>query len=285
MSSKIRVGIIGAGGWAKYGHIPALKTLDDFEIVAVSSRTQQTAESLAAEFKIRQAFDHYHNLIADPEGRPCGGRRPWPEHARLTRAAIEGGKDVYSEWPLSTSTAESEELLALAEAQGVRHVVGLQRRFAPSARYVHDLVDQGYVGRIRGVRMSVGVDAFQPRMSERHTWTIDAANFTHVVSIYGGHFGDLLFHIVGFPAQLTAVVENQFPSVTIEETGDEVPYTSPNEVMVIGTLEGEACSRCNSKARSATGQGCRSTSQGPTACCASPTRAASRTETTTPSWA
>jgi predicted dehydrogenase len=86
--------------------------------------------------------------------------------------------------------------------------------------------------------MSVSVDAFRPRMSERHMWTIDAANITHVLSIYGGHFGDLLFHTVGFPARLTAVVENQFPTVTIEETGEEVPYASPNEVMVIGTLEG-----------------------------------------------
>jgi predicted dehydrogenase len=44
---------------------------------------------------------------------------PDPEQARLTRAAIEGGKDLYSEWLLTTSTAESEELLALAEAKGV----------------------------------------------------------------------------------------------------------------------------------------------------------------------
>ena len=32
-SGKIRVGIIGAGGWARYGHVPALRTLDSFEIV------------------------------------------------------------------------------------------------------------------------------------------------------------------------------------------------------------------------------------------------------------
>jgi predicted dehydrogenase len=238
MSSKIRIGIIGAGGWAKYGHIPALRALDDFEIVAVSSRTQESAERLAAGFDIPHAFGDHHDLIADPDVDLVVILAPGPEHARLTRAAIAGGKDVYSEWPLTTTTAESEELLALAEAKGVRHVVGLQRRFAPSARYVRDLVEQGYVGKIRGVRMSVGVDAFQPRMSERHRWTIDAANFTNVLSIYGGHFGDLLFHTVGFPAQLTAVVENQFPRVTIKETGEEVPYASPNEVMVIGTLEG-----------------------------------------------
>jgi predicted dehydrogenase len=235
--NKIRVGIIGAGGWARYGHIPALRTLDTFEIVAVSSRTKKTAETLAAEFDIPYAYHDHHDLIAHPAVNLVVILAPGPEHARLTKAAIARGKDVYSEWPLTTSTAESEELLALAEAKGVRHIVGLQRRFAPSARYVHDLVEQGYVGKIRGVRMSVGVDAFQPRMSERRAWTIDAANFTHVLSIYGGHFGDLLFHAVGFPARLTAVVENQFPTVTIEATGEKVPNTSPNEVMVIGTLE------------------------------------------------
>ena len=58
------------------------------------------------------------------------------------------------------------------------------------------------------------------------------------LSIYAGHFGDLLFHAVGFPDKLTAITETQFPHVTIVETGEKVPYTAPNEVMVIGTLEG-----------------------------------------------
>jgi len=54
---------------------------------------------------------------------------------RIAKAAIAAGKDVYSEWPLTTKTSDSEELLALAEVQGVRHIVGLQRRLGPSARY------------------------------------------------------------------------------------------------------------------------------------------------------
>jgi predicted dehydrogenase len=92
---------------------------------------------------------------------------PAPEHAHLVRAAIAAGKDVYSEWPLTTTTAESEELPRLAEDRGVQQVVGLQRRFAPSASYAHGLIAQGYVGTIRGVRMTVGVDAFPPAMPER----------------------------------------------------------------------------------------------------------------------
>lgn len=239
-SQKIGVGIIGAGGWAKYGHIPALRTLDDFEIVAVSSRRQETADKLAAELGIAHGLGDYQALVEHPGVELVVIPAPAPEHARLIRAAIAAGKDVYSEWPLTTKTPESEELLALAEAKRVQHVVGLQRRFAPSARYVRDLVAQGYVGTIRSVRMSVGVNAFPPVMSQRHSWVFDPANFTDVLSIYAGHFGDLLFHTVGFPERFTAITRNQFPQVTIQETGEKVPSARPDEVMVIGTLKGSA---------------------------------------------
>jgi predicted dehydrogenase len=233
----IGVGIIGAGGWAKYGHIPALRTLDQFTIVAISSRRQETADQLAADLDVPHAFGDYYDLIAHPDVDLVVIPTPGPEHAPLVRAAIGGGKDVYSEWPLSTTTAESEELLHLAEEQGVRHVVGLQRRFAPSASYARDLIRQGYVGTIRGARMSVGVDAFAPTLPERYRWTIDEVNATNLLVIYGGHFFDLLFHLVGPSDKLTAIAQNQFPATTIAETGEQVPNTSAHEVVVIGTLK------------------------------------------------
>ena len=236
--SKVRVGIIGAGGWAKYGHIPALQTLDEFEVVAVSSRKQETANETAAQFGIAHAFGDEQALIEHPDVDLVAVVAPAPEHARLVRAAIAAGKDVYSEWPLTTSTAESEELLALAEAKGVRHIVGLQRRMGPSARYTRDLVKQGYVGQIRGVHMTVSADAFVPEMSEKHSWAFDTASFSNVLSIYAAHFGDMLFRSVGFPKKLTAVIETQFPFFNVVETGEQVPNANPNEVMVIGTLEG-----------------------------------------------
>ena len=48
---------------------------------------------------------------------------------------------------------------------------------------------------------------------------------------------DVLFQAVGYPKKLTAVLENQFPFFTVVETGAQVPNTTPNEVMVIGSLE------------------------------------------------
>jgi predicted dehydrogenase len=236
MTNKIRVGIIGTGGWARYGHIPALQSLEGFEVTALAGRNLEKVEKYAQQFGIARAFGSPEELLAFPDVDLVVVLAPTPEHGRLAKAVIESGKDVYSEWPLSTTTAESKQILALAHAKGVKHVVGLQRRFSPSSRYWHDLMKKNYVGKVRAVRMSVGVDAFGELMPEFAKWALDAANFTEVLSIYGGHFHDMLFHGVGFPEKLTAVAKNQFPTTTIMETGEKVPYTTPNEVMVIGTL-------------------------------------------------
>jgi predicted dehydrogenase len=235
---KIRVGIIGLGGWAKYGHIPALQSLkEDFEIVAVASRKKETADEYAVKFDIQYAFSDEQALVNHPDVDLVVIAAPAPEHARLVKIAITAGKDVYSEWPLTTNTSDSEELLTLAEAKGIRHIVGFQRRFGASARYTQDLIKQGYVGKIRSARMTVSVDAFPAIMPGRYEWAFYASNFSHVLSVYAAHFGDMLFHSVGFPKKLTAVIENQFPFFTVAETGQQIPNTNPNEIMIIGTLE------------------------------------------------
>jgi len=239
-SEKIRVGLIGTGGWTRYGHIPALQTLDDFEIVAIASRRMETAQEIASKFDIPHALDDEQALINRPYIDLVVILTPALDHARLARIVIAAGKDVYSEWPLSTTTAESEELLALAEAKRVRHIVGLQRRFGPSARYLRDLIKQGYVGEMRSARMTVSVDAFGGTMPGTHSWSFDIKNFGNTLSVYGGHFGDVLFNAVGFPKELTAIVRNQFPVITVSDTGEQVPTTRPDAAMAIGTLENGA---------------------------------------------
>ena len=236
-AQKIGVGIIGAGGWAQYGHIPALKTLPHFDIVAICTRRKEAAEECAKRFDIPNAFDNEQELIQHPDVNLVVILAPAPEHARLVKVVIAAGKDVYSEWPLTTNTADSEELLALAELKDIKHIVGLQRRFSPSARYTRDLIKQGYIGKIRGVHMTVSSDAFPEIMSQKHAWAFPAENFTNVFSVYTAHFGDMLFQSVGFPKKVSAIVETQFPSFTVEETGEKLPNANPNEVMIIGTLE------------------------------------------------
>jgi len=235
--NKIRVGLIGVGNWARYGHIPALQSLkDSYTITAVSSRKISKAQELAKSFDIPHAFADPQELIEHPEVDLVAVLPPAPEHAALSRKAIRAGKDVYSEWPLTTSTKDSEELLSLAEAASVGHLVGLQRRIGESARYLKDLLASGYIGDLRSVRMQVSMDYFGPVRTPALEWSLPAANFSHVLSIYGGHYFDLLFHLVGAPSTVSGIAASQFPRLALSETGESFPNENPDAVLAQGRL-------------------------------------------------
>ena len=242
MSNKkaIGVGLVGVGNWGMYGHIPALRLLPEYKIVAVSSRSRSKAQETADVFGIEHAIDNVDELAHLSDVDLVVVLPPAPEHALAVKAAISAGKDVYCEWPLTTNTRDSEELLSMVRAAGVRHVVGLQRTLGASTQYLRDLLAEGYVGRLRSVRMHVSMASFGPTRSASLEWTVDKRNFSHVLSIYGGHFMDMLFHVVGEPSTVSSIVATQFPELTLSRTGQSFPNQTPDCVIAIGTLKNGA---------------------------------------------
>jgi predicted dehydrogenase len=236
IARKIKAGIIGIGNWGRYGHVPSLQLMPSYEIAAVSSRRKEAAGQMAQDFGAAHAFTDPDELIRHPDVDLVIVLPPAPQHAQYVRAAIAAGKDVYCEWPLTTTLEDTEDLLRRAQAAGVRHAVGLQRRMGPSVRYVRDLLARGYVGQIRSVRMHVSMNYFQGRRSTDLAWTIPPENFSHILSIYGGHFMDMLFHVVGAPETVSAVVTPQFENITLIETGETFPNQTPDQVLAMGTL-------------------------------------------------
>jgi predicted dehydrogenase len=84
------------------------------------------------------------------------------------------------------------------------------------------------------------MENFGPTRVPGLEWTIDKRNFSHVLSIYGGHFMDMLFYAVGEPTTLSSIVETQFPELTLTATGQSFPNQTPDSVMAIGTLKSGA---------------------------------------------
>jgi predicted dehydrogenase len=231
-SGKIRVGIVGLGHWSEYGHLPALKLLPDYELTAVYSRSAEKAASLVARHGFRYAASSLQELVSHPEVDLVLVLTPAFQHEEGIRAAIQAGKDVYCEWPLTPSTKLSSELLELAEKAGVRTIVGLQRH-----RYVRDLLERGEIGEVRSVRLHVSVEYFQRERPASLYYTIPEENFSSLLSIYGGHFLDALFTtMVGFPNSLSALTVNQFKEVTLIETGETLPHSSADQVVLAGTF-------------------------------------------------
>jgi len=108
-SSPIRVGVIGVGNWAIRGHLPILRLLPDYEIVAVQSRRRDAAERAARLFDIPHILDTAEELANHPEIDLVLVLTTAPQHETGIRAALTAGKHVYSEWPLTTDTLLSPD--------------------------------------------------------------------------------------------------------------------------------------------------------------------------------
>ncbi|KAA1009658.1 Gfo/Idh/MocA family oxidoreductase [Paraburkholderia panacisoli] len=236
-SGKIRVGVVGLGNWSEYGHLPSLKLLPEYELTAVYSRSPEKAAALVARHGFKYAAASLQELVSHPDVDLVLVLTPAFRHEEGIRAAIEAGKDVYCEWPLTPTTELSNELLALAGKAGVRTIVGLQRRLNPGYRYVRDLLEQGEIGEVRSVRLHVSVEYFQRERPASLYFTIPEKNFSSLLSIYGGHFLDALFTtMVGYPQSLSALTVNQFKEVTLVETGETFPHVSADQVVLAGTF-------------------------------------------------
>jgi predicted dehydrogenase len=243
-AERIRVGIIGANpdrGWAALAHIPALTSLsDDFEITALSTTRRESADAASKLFGVPIAFDNHRELVNSPVVDVVAVTVKVPYHLELATAALEAGKAVYCEWPLGNGLKEAETLAALAKKQGVLAVAGLQARSAPSVAYVHDLIEEGYVGEVLSTTLVGSGMGWGPTVEPFNAYLNDKKNGATMLSIALGHAADGLCHCLGEVRELSATMTVRQKTFTIAETGETKPKTAEDQVAVSGLLEGGA---------------------------------------------
>jgi len=234
-SNKIRVGIVGANpqrGFASVAHIPALQALPDFEITAVCTTRQESAEAAARHLGARLAFADCEKLARHPDVDLVTVSVKVPDHYRPVMAAIEAGKHVYCEWPLGRDTTEAVRLCDAANARGIRHTVGLQGQMSPPINYLKDLIAEGYVGRVLSATM-VGCAPNWGATIDRG-YQADRANGANLLTITGGHTIDALCHCLGEFRELSAFAVSQRDRIPLAETGEMVTKSVPDQVAVSG---------------------------------------------------
>ncbi|EYF08479.1 putative oxidoreductase [Chondromyces apiculatus DSM 436] len=239
MADQIGVGIIGANpdrGWAVSAHIPALKSLPRYALRAVSTTRKETADATAQRFGVPLAFDDHHALVTHPAVDLVVVSVKVPLHHALVTSALRAGKHVFCEWPLGNGLDEALSLRDLAVEKGVQHVVGLQARASLVINQVRDLVAQGYVGEVLSVSVLGSGSAWGPIVDTANAYLYDRANGATLLSIPGGHFMDALCYALGELGEIGASFATRRTRVTLADTGETRPVTSPDQVLVSGTL-------------------------------------------------
>jgi predicted dehydrogenase len=236
--SKLGVGIIGVSpirGWAATAHLPALRALPNYEIRALSAHNPESARAAGRMFGISSVFSNHEDLVSQPDIDVVAVTVKVPHHRELVFAALAAGKAVYCEWPLGRDLDDARAMAALAVKQGVRTVVGLQARQAPAIEFVQDLISDGYLGEVLSTTM-VGLSIPGDVVGQPNAYMLDNTNGANLLTVPVGHSLDILNYVLGEFAELSAVSDLRRPLITIEETGEQIVKTAPDQIAVIGTL-------------------------------------------------
>ena len=134
----------------------------DVEIVAVASRDASRAESYAREQGIERAHGSYEALLDDPDVEVVYISVPNSMHVEWTVRALEAGKHVLCEKPLSRRTEDVERAFDTAERHERLLMEAFMYRHNPQTRRLEELIRSGAVGRLHLVRASFSFAAAQP---------------------------------------------------------------------------------------------------------------------------
>lgn len=240
----IRVGFIGLNPgihWAATAHIPALKALaSDFEVVGVANTSLASAKSAGDAFELPHAFENAQALVTSPEIDLVVITVKVPHHHELVTAALNAGKHVYCEWPLGNGLAEARELADLAEAKGVVAAIGTQMRVAPEVEYLRQLIADGYLGEVLSTTLVGSGGQWGGEADAAHAYLYDKSNGATLLSIPLGHTLAGMREVLGGFGDISARMIRRRKTARITDTGETIPATSHDQILVQGALESGA---------------------------------------------
>jgi predicted dehydrogenase len=191
VTAPLRIGILGAARITDEGIVAPARTLGH-QVVAVAARDRTRAEAFAAERGIATVHDSYAGVIADPGVDLVYNALVNSLHAEWNIAALQAGKHVLSEKPLTSNAGQARAVRDAARAAPGQIAEGFHYRHHPVTRRLGELVTSGALGGIRRVDLVLATPA-PPESDPR--WSAELA---------GGATMDLGCYVLGAARQVGA---------------------------------------------------------------------------------
>jgi predicted dehydrogenase len=155
---KIRWGILGTGRMAE-AFARCLKEVKDAELVAVGSRTSESAAAFAARHAAHNAHASYEQVAADGEVDVVYIATPHALHRENTLMSLQAGKAVLCEKPFAINAHEAAAMIDEARARGLFLMEAMWTRYVPAVVKLRELLAAGAIGE---VQLIIAGGAYQP---------------------------------------------------------------------------------------------------------------------------
>ena len=143
--TTIGVGVVGLGMISR-AHLEGYKAASGAELVAVCDIDPARARAEGERYGAK-AYTDFAELLADPAVDAVALQLPHQLHHRLAKQALEAGKHVIVEKPLTVTEAEADDLIRTAEAHGVRLAAAENTRFVRAYVELEKVIARGHSAR------------------------------------------------------------------------------------------------------------------------------------------
>ena len=180
-------------------HTEAIRRLGNVEVVAVAGSSDAKAKAFAEQMYIDRFTGDWESLAKDPGIDAVHICTPNVLHHPMAKAALENGKHVLCEKPLTMNSAEAKELLTLAEAKGVVHATNHNLRCYPVVQQIRQMVAAGDLGEILAVQGTYSQDWLL--YDTDYNWRIEAKHNGKLRAMgdIGSHWMDMIQFLTGLP--------------------------------------------------------------------------------------
>lgn len=191
-----KAAVFGTGFMGKV-HTEALRRLGNIEVAAIAGSTQANADAFAAEHNIPQATAAWQSTLASVDAvHIC---TPNFLHYPMALAALEAGKHVLCEKPLTMTALEASELAAIADRKNLANCVNHNLRFYPLVQQIREMIAAGELGEI----LVVNGTYFQDWLLYDTDWNwrtiAESGGSLRAMGDIGSHWMDMIQHLTGLP--------------------------------------------------------------------------------------
>ncbi len=198
MKNPIKTALASFGMSGKVFHGPLLKVNNDFKVVSVFERSKELSKSLFPEATIVRSYDE---LLNDENIELVVVNTPDEFHYEMAKAAIEAGKHVVVEKPVTLKSSQAAELLELAKTKKVVFTVFQNRRWDNDFRTVQQVMEEAKFGRL--IEFESHFDRYRTCIAS-NTWKEEGDEYSGVLYNLGSHMVDQAYVLFGRPKAVTA---------------------------------------------------------------------------------
>jgi predicted dehydrogenase len=155
----VKVGVVGCGYWGP-NLVRNLKQTPDCNLKIICDLSESRLRHMRRLYPDLATTNRFEELLNDPEIEAIVVATPVRFHFEMAKACLYAGKHVFIEKPMCRTAAEGEELVALAQSQGLVLMVGHTFLFSPAVRRMKEIIDAGDIGEIQYIsarRLNLGL--------------------------------------------------------------------------------------------------------------------------------